>query len=89
MIHNYLIIYINFAGLLLSKKRMKGKNSKGLIQKTGYMQEKDQKESIPQTCLIQVHVNSQCCLISCILRKVIEIYFLGLREWSLWSKTID
>ena len=59
MIHNYLIIYINFAGLLLSKKRMKGKNSKGLIQKTGYMQEKDQKESIPQTCLIQAKLCNQ------------------------------
>ena len=76
---------------------MKGITSKGLIQKTGYMQEKDQKESMTVSstnmkipfCPIQVYVNSQYCLISSILRKVIEINFLGPREWSLRSKTID
>ena len=37
---------------------------------------------------ITTGLNSQYCLISSILRKVIKIYFLGPREWSLRSKTI-
>ena len=94
-IHNYLILPVVFC----QKRKRKGKTSKGLIQKTGYMQEKDQKEPMTVSstnmkipfCPIQVHVNSQYCLISCILKKLIEIYFffLGPREWSLRSKTID
>ena len=35
-----------------------------------------------------VHVNLECCLISCILRKSSKSK-LGPREWSLRSKTID